>query len=77
MFRSPQHFWGGICICSLYSAVYREDDGEQYGKYQVEGRYKEEKDGQGILVFAILVPSSPIPTFNRTGLWHKNTVVVI
>lgn len=32
---------------------------KQYGKYQAEGRYKEEKDGQDILVFAILEPSSP------------------
>lgn len=32
---------------------------KQYDKYQAEGRYKEEKDGQDILVFAILEPSSP------------------
>ena len=61
MFCSPQHFWDGICICLLYSAVYREDGGEQYGKYQVKGRYKEEKDEQDILVFAILEPSFSHP----------------
>ena len=50
---------------SLYSAICEQDDGEKYGKCQMEGRNKEERDKQEFLVFAILELSFPILTFNR------------